>query len=395
LRTNFSFINKDTAICAVPLADIYDLAQKANEYLFATNIRNYLQKSKINKGMAKTLNSEPANFWYYNNGITIVCDDFKAQNSKIVMTTPQVVNGCQTVTTIRNFGSQHGKKSFENAEILARIVRAPDPEVKNSITTFTNAQNAVRGKDLYSLSSFQKRLVREMQRRGYFYEIQSGKAAIMAPHQLKKFAGDPSLQYLEPATWNHVIAASDAVQAYAATFGMMPQIAHSSPQSVTPLGNQYEFLFPEELQPDADRFLLPFLVVQYARRTLGYGRGGSGWRKVGHFLFAFATYIMIGLYLGRFKLEELEEGKQTPLPPADMRQVLGSQSLAQAVLRLADAALELFFDDGLVMLIIREQHGGDLKNFMKLKPQGSKWFPVLLTRISKAIERSRKELATD
>lgn len=45
------------------------------EKLFRKNARNFLGKNIFNNRIAETLEKEPSNFWYYNNGITILCDE--------------------------------------------------------------------------------------------------------------------------------------------------------------------------------------------------------------------------------------------------------------------------------------------------------------------------------
>ena len=42
--------------------------------LFARNIRGYLGRTEINRSMEHTISNSPQFFWYYNNGLTIVCD---------------------------------------------------------------------------------------------------------------------------------------------------------------------------------------------------------------------------------------------------------------------------------------------------------------------------------
>lgn len=42
--------------------------------LFDHNIHNPLSLTPINNELVETLTEEPSNFWYFNNGITILCD---------------------------------------------------------------------------------------------------------------------------------------------------------------------------------------------------------------------------------------------------------------------------------------------------------------------------------
>jgi hypothetical protein len=69
----------------------------AGTRLFARNVRGFLGSTEINKGMEATLAEEPEYFWYYNNGITIVCDDAKQESARgrniLRVTNPQIING--------------------------------------------------------------------------------------------------------------------------------------------------------------------------------------------------------------------------------------------------------------------------------------------------------------
>ena len=59
--------------------------------LFARNIRGYLGNTEINRVMKNTIEKESEYFWYYNNGITIVCDEAR-----------QIKDGGSNVIKVRN-----------------------------------------------------------------------------------------------------------------------------------------------------------------------------------------------------------------------------------------------------------------------------------------------------
>src|SRR5262249_9256626 len=61
---------------------IASLYQRASARLFARNVRGFLGSTEINRGMEATLESEPEYFWYYNNGVTIICDEAKLESSR-------------------------------------------------------------------------------------------------------------------------------------------------------------------------------------------------------------------------------------------------------------------------------------------------------------------------
>ncbi len=73
--------------------------------LFARNVRGFLgENTPINRGMVDTLKTEPTRFFYYNNGITILCDEAKRESHQgkdiLHVSNPQVINGQQTTRTL-------------------------------------------------------------------------------------------------------------------------------------------------------------------------------------------------------------------------------------------------------------------------------------------------------
>jgi hypothetical protein len=89
------------------------------EKLFRKNVRNFLGKNVFNNRIAETLENEPSNFWYYNNGITILCDEgnLDKEHKGIRMRNPQVINGCQTAMSIRKFAGDL------SSDVLVRLYK--------------------------------------------------------------------------------------------------------------------------------------------------------------------------------------------------------------------------------------------------------------------------------
>ena len=81
-----------------------ELYKFAGVRLFARNVRGYLGSTEINRGMDNTISDEPEFFWYYNNGITIICDHAERVSSggkdTLNVTNPQIINGQQTTRTL-------------------------------------------------------------------------------------------------------------------------------------------------------------------------------------------------------------------------------------------------------------------------------------------------------
>ena len=88
--------NVETWVFSMQGDRIADLYERGGLRLFARNIRGFLgMKTKINKGMLATLKNEPDRFYYYNNGITMVCDAAERKSSRgrdyIQVANPQII----------------------------------------------------------------------------------------------------------------------------------------------------------------------------------------------------------------------------------------------------------------------------------------------------------------
>ena len=47
------------------------------QLLFARNLRKFTGRTDVNDGIMETLTKEPSKFWYFNNGITVLCSGLK------------------------------------------------------------------------------------------------------------------------------------------------------------------------------------------------------------------------------------------------------------------------------------------------------------------------------
>lgn len=203
----------------IPVTEIAELMKVHGDRLLERNIRRYLglQGNRVNEGIKETLISDsPSNFYFFNNGLTLVCSDFNynaLQNSdyQIKVENLQIVNGGQTCMTIYKTLEElnkRGKPLPSDATVLVRLYKLPkdNEDIVLQITHATNSQNPVDLKDLRSNDEKQMSLDTSIQSLGYSYrrkrmdsaakanEITSGAAAEAilavwrnAPHQAKFF----------------------------------------------------------------------------------------------------------------------------------------------------------------------------------------------------------------
>lgn len=149
--------------------------------LFEKNIRQMLGKTDINIDINKTLDTEPENFWYYNNGITILCE--KIEKTALGGTNRDVgvfdcknisiINGAQTVSTIGRNGLECLKSKKIESKVLVKIIEkhnAPEDFEKN-VTKNSNKQNKIENRDFVSQDVEQIRLQKEISIEGYNYQL--------------------------------------------------------------------------------------------------------------------------------------------------------------------------------------------------------------------------------
>jgi hypothetical protein len=136
-------------------------------HIFEANARLPLLRSDVNKEIALTLNEPDCrrHFWDYNNGLTILCEDFSHSAAKVELKSAQIVNGCQTAYTL----SKNTQK-LDHVEVICRIIRRVTTKESEKIRRATNLQNAMLERDLRSGDRVQKMLQMGFRRRGYFYE---------------------------------------------------------------------------------------------------------------------------------------------------------------------------------------------------------------------------------
>jgi len=211
---NFSRI----CIGRIPVFEITNLLKTHGERLLERNIRRYLglQGNRVNEGIQQTLTGgTPENFYFFNNGLTMVCNDFSynaLQNSDyhVKVENLQIVNGGQTCMTIfKTLESMNSRFIPREASVLIRLYKLPkdNQDIVLQITYATNSQNPVDLKDLKANDQKQRQLEDSIASLGYSYrrkradtpvkpsDITSGTAAeaILSvwrqrPHQAKFFS---------------------------------------------------------------------------------------------------------------------------------------------------------------------------------------------------------------
>lgn len=99
--TNNWLIYDDLAVIVnVSAFSIKKLYSTHHTNLLARNLRYHVSDSNVDKGIEDSINNSPEYFWLKNNGITIICDDFKLDSKEVKLTNFSIVNGGQTTYKI-------------------------------------------------------------------------------------------------------------------------------------------------------------------------------------------------------------------------------------------------------------------------------------------------------
>jgi hypothetical protein len=169
-----------TVVAALDGIELARLERKYQHRIFQQNVRYYLKAGqKVNKSIAQTISSNEGReeFWYYNNGIAIVCDEYKLDDAAeaIELKNLQIVNGCQTTTTLGHHLDEL-EEGDSPVHVLCRIIESDNEELQRNITLYNNRQNAVRDRDLLSNDKHQDRLQIEFGELDppWFYERKRG-----------------------------------------------------------------------------------------------------------------------------------------------------------------------------------------------------------------------------
>lgn len=172
----------------VAVQQIADLFDQHGDRLLQRNIRRYLglHSNRVNSAIHKTLCSDKADkFYFYNNGITVVCDKFdynafQKNDHQVQLKNMQIINGGQTCKTIHETLKSTQPDMFDQpAYVMVRIYQLAEEnkDFVQDITYATNSQNPVDLRDLRSNDEIQKNLELGMKNLGYTYKRQREEGA--------------------------------------------------------------------------------------------------------------------------------------------------------------------------------------------------------------------------
>ena len=139
------------------------------KYLFDSNVRDFMGINAVNTDILKTLdNPNNMDFWWLNNGITILTTGATIVGKSISLENIQIVNGLQTSECIyRYFKQCH---PLDKRYVLIKILTSKDNSIRDSIIRATNNQTNVDTSSLHATDKIQRDIEDILKKNDLFYE---------------------------------------------------------------------------------------------------------------------------------------------------------------------------------------------------------------------------------
>jgi len=156
---------------------LYNLYTQYGDELFSANYRGFLgsgKRKKINNAIRQSAETEPNNFWAFNNGITILTLDINNEDEdKTIITGISIINGAQTTGSI---GSLDDNKidNLKQIKVLCRVIKCSNVDLIPKIIKSNNTQNAITSWDVYSNDPIQLSLQEKFEFYNKPYSIKRG-----------------------------------------------------------------------------------------------------------------------------------------------------------------------------------------------------------------------------
>ena len=167
----------DSIIVNVSALSLQELQNRRRNALLGRNLRYYVKQMTVDKGIAETIQNEPENFWYKNNGIVIICEDYEIDGREIKLSNFSIINGGQTTNRIGNLDID--KDFYLQCKIVKSKGTTTDQKDKFAldIAKATNSQKPIKKSDLKANTIEQLRLKERLAHHHVYYIIKKGDKA--------------------------------------------------------------------------------------------------------------------------------------------------------------------------------------------------------------------------
>ena len=247
-----------------------ELAKIYNDYkerIFQQNVRYSLglRSKSINRQILKTATDSMTSkeFWYFNNGITIVCKKInEATSGKVIsLDNAQIINGAQTTYAL--YDAYQSGTLKDDVEVLIKAIETDSRDFIENVTLYTNSQNAIRLRDLCSKEEIQTKIQKMLlDSYLYFYERARGEFDSLCP------TIDAKRKLLGMDYKVKLINNENAAQAFLAMYLNKPAQAKSEKGRIfmKDKAGFYDDIFNKNDDVLAEKILMSWKLLKYIER---------------------------------------------------------------------------------------------------------------------------------
>lgn len=241
-------------VCLVSLTKYFEFISDSGALarsIFESNVRDYQGSVVVNTGIRKTLeNRNSENFWYLNNGVTIITPKAILAGKQLTIEDPQIVNGLQTSHEIYGHYAAMEEVEDDDRAILVRVICEEDEDARDRIIRATNSQTSIPPASLRSSDHIHRNIEDFLKANGYFYDRKKN----FYKNQGKPISKIISIPYM--------------AQAMIAITLFKPDSARARPSTLINSDIEYEKIF--SLDTPIDVYLK---AIQIMKRVEDYLRG--------------------------------------------------------------------------------------------------------------------------
>lgn len=161
-------------VCLVTLREFFAFITDEDSHLqrqiFEANVRDYQGRTEVNDEIQESLKARDLeDFWWLNNGVTILSTKASLSGKTLTIEDPQIVNGLQTSTEVFNYFTQFSTDGDER-KILVRVIVPTDPASRDRIIKATNSQTSVQRASLRATDKIHRDIEEYLRPRGLYYD---------------------------------------------------------------------------------------------------------------------------------------------------------------------------------------------------------------------------------
>jgi hypothetical protein len=143
------------------LAFLRDESGALRRHIFDWNVRDYQGDVEVNREIRRSvLEADLPEFWWLNNGVTIVCSEASITSKTFWLDDVQVVNGLQTSQTIYHAlaGESDDHPALAQKVLVRILMTGDDKRTRDQVIRATNRQTSVPAASLRATDEIQRKI---------------------------------------------------------------------------------------------------------------------------------------------------------------------------------------------------------------------------------------------